>query len=429
MLLPSTGGRYHCAMKSNINDDDHSSISNPCVRTRRSGTTDSIMMIVVCTVTFVLCIEATVAFSYSLHHANPSVESSGKDYFCDVSTLSQTRLSRGYHTTTASNRYSSKIRTALSSCTHFSRRDWIATVASFPAVIGSTPSVADDSSLALSVPVLCNNAISSWKKGDNRVVHLLGTAHVSTESAETAGLLVKSTKPNAVFVELDLKRVQKVLSIAKSQQLGEPADAPATSPSTFNPIASIQQRAMDSSANVVGNALRGLYKKLENEGIDAGQEFAAAIKEGLAQGATIVLGDQDVDVTLRRLTRALTRTNWSKLLSADESVMNELLPAESRKMFTEDLSNFSPDQFRSTVELVKTRENVRKIMAVVQDAAPEIYMAMVGERDAYMADGLNRLEPFNTIVAVVGLAHVDGIERYLSNYGWEQLPKPAFCRR
>ena len=80
---------------------------------------------------------------------------------------------------------------------------------------------------------------------------------------------------------------------------------------------------------------------------------------------------QDVDET-RRLTRALSRTNRSKLLLADESVMNELLPAEGRKIFTEDLSNFSPGQFQSTVELVKTRENVRKIMDVLQDAAPEI---------------------------------------------------------
>lgn len=427
MLQPTSGGRY-CAMTSNITTDNgRSSISNPCLRTRSSRKACSIVMILVCTTSmFVLCIEATVAFSYSFYPATRSSES-GNDYRGDVSTSPQTQLPWGYRTT--SKRYSSKIRTALGG--HFSRRDWIATVASFPAIVASTPSVADDSSLALSVPVLCNDAISSWKKGDNRVIHLLGTAHVSTESAETAGLLVRSTKPNAVFVELDLKRVQKVLPLPKSEQLLGESSGPTSNPSssTFNPIASIQQRAIDSSANVVGNALRGLYKKLENEGIDAGQEFAAAIKEGLAQGATIVLGDQDVDLTLRRLTRALTRTNWSKLLSADESVMNELLPAESRKILTDDLSNFSPDQFRSTVELVKTRENVRKIMAVVQDTAPEIYMAMVGERDAYMADGLNRLEPFHTIVAVVGLAHVDGIERYLSTYGWVQIPKPAICRR
>lgn len=425
MRQPTSALARYCTMTSNITDDGRSSISNPCIRTRCSRNACSRMMILVCTTSmFVLYIEATVAFSYNLYPATLST-SSGYDSFGDVSSSPQTQLPWGYRTT--SKRYSGKIRTALGG--HFSRRDWISTVASFPAIVASTPSVADDSSLAVSVPVLCNDAISSWKKGENRVVHLLGTAHVSTESAETAGLLVRSTKPNAVFVELDLKRVQKVLPLPKSGQLDE-SSGPTSNPSssTFNPIASIQQKAIDSSANVVGNALRGLYKKLENEGIDAGQEFAAAIKEGLAQGATIVLGDQDVDVTLRRLTRALTRTNWSKLLSADESVMNELLPAESRKIFTDDLSNFSPDQFRSTVELVKTRENVRKIMAVVQDTAPEIYMAMVGERDAYMADGLNRLEPFNTIVAVVGLAHVDGIERYLSSYGWVQIPKPVICR-
>jgi hypothetical protein len=381
-------------------------------------------------IAFFLHIEAILAFSFSKcinwRQASPNVV---RDTSSRASPQARTKTLRRspLESLVLTLRYTSTSTTSLSCGSHLSRRDWIAAIATLPAVFGSTPSVASDSSLVS--PVLCNDAVSSWKKGANRVVHILGTAHVSAESAETAGLLVRSVRPNAVFVELDLKRVQKVLPLTKSEQVGERAELPTTTSSTFNPIASIQQQAMQSSANVVGNALRGLYKKLESEGIDAGQEFAAAIKEGLAQGATIVLGDQDVDVTLRRLTRALTRTNWSKLMAADESVMNDLLPAEGRKIFTEDFNNFSPDQFRSTVELVKTRENVRKIMAVLQDVAPEIYMAVVGERDAYMADGLNRLEPFDTIVAVVGLAHVDGIERYLSSYGWVQSPKPAFCRR
>ena len=41
----------------------------------------------------------------------------------------------------------------------------------------------------------------------NRLVYLLGTAHISEVSAELAGRLVRDTHPNAVFVELDLKRV------------------------------------------------------------------------------------------------------------------------------------------------------------------------------------------------------------------------------
>jgi pheromone shutdown protein TraB len=103
-------------------------------------------------------------------------------------------------------------------------------------------------------------------------------------------------KPNAVFVELDKKRVQQVLRPVKSELEPESSVKPTTT-SSFNPIVQIQQRIFESSANAVGNAIRGLYKKLASEGIDAGQEFAIAIKEGLALGATVVLGDQDVDLT------------------------------------------------------------------------------------------------------------------------------------
>lgn len=278
---------------------------------------------------------------------------------------------------------SSSTEKKYSTKTGCSRRDWFsATAAALPICVGAAgPAIAIDPSSPL-----CNDAVSSWKKGaagNNRVVHILGTAHISSESAETAGLLVRNIKPNAVFVELDQKRVQQVLRPSIQAESQDSAVTP-TSPSSFNPIVQIQRRVLESSANAVGNSIRGLYKKLAAEGIDAGQEFAMAIKEGLALGATVVLGDQDVDLTLQRLTSALTKTNWSKLLTADESVMKDLLPAENRKILEENFTSgdFNTDQFRSTVELVKTRENVRKIMAVLQDTAPEIYMAMVGERDA-----------------------------------------------
>jgi hypothetical protein len=70
----------------------HQHFKSMC-QTQWSNTSDSIMMILVYTVMFILCIEAAVAFSYSLHHAKHSTKI-GKDYSCDVLTLSQTRLSR-----------------------------------------------------------------------------------------------------------------------------------------------------------------------------------------------------------------------------------------------------------------------------------------------------------------------------------------------
>ena len=57
-------------------------------------------------------------------------------------------------------------------------------------------------------------------------------------------------------------------------------------------------------------------------------------------------------------------------------------------------------------------------MGQLKRVAPEIYQALVAERDAYMANGLDKLNAFPVIVAVMGIAHVDGVETYLKARGW-----------
>mmetsp|Transcript_31928 Transcript_31928/g.36896 ORF Transcript_31928/g.36896 Transcript_31928/m.36896 type:complete len:81 (-) Transcript_31928:57-299(-) len=73
------------------------------------------------------------------------------------------------------------------------------------------------------------------------------------------------------------------------------------------------------------------------------------------------------------------------------------------------------------VEILKTKDNVKALMANLKRAAPEIYGAMVAERDEYMARGLNELpNKYLTTVAVMGLAHIDGVEQNLMASGWTQ---------
>lgn len=50
---------------------------------------------------------------------------------------------------------------------------------------------------------------------------------------------------------------------------------------------------------------------------------------------------------------------------------------------------------------------------------------MLGERDAYMARGLDTLNEFEVIVAVMGLAHMDGVEANLQERGWRQVRLPC----
>ena len=361
--------------------------------------------------------------------------------------------------------------------------------------------------------VLCDPSVSTWARTYDdggggigggsalRTVHILGTAHISSSSAVLAGRMVRDLRPDVVFVELDAKRVARAIpgggvggggAVAAPGGAGAggydaagsgndptappaaattktttktsviaasppPRDGASSSAATTNPF-DVQSRLVDAGSKVVGESVRGMYTKLESEGFKAGDEFATSVREGLAIGSTIVLGDRDVEITLRRLTMALAKTDIRKLLSPDSEVeksMEGLLPEGMKKSLTGQSSSsggggrgndtgdaskmtsmgmevsIDKDDFNGFVETMKARENVRKIMSALRSTAPEIYEAMVAERDEYMGRGLDELgsnlpgRSSGRTVAVVGMAHVDGIERYLASRGWTEMSYPC----
>mmetsp|Transcript_4810 Transcript_4810/g.9174 ORF Transcript_4810/g.9174 Transcript_4810/m.9174 type:complete len:512 (+) Transcript_4810:133-1668(+) len=326
---------------------------------------------------------------------------------------------------------------------------------------------------------LCDPSVSSFRHpSNNRIVHILGTAHISSASAEVAGQLVRDIQPSAVFVELDAKRVGRAIpkpttASSSNSSSGKSLDGRddeqtgnndkvqqgkvvvvAPSSTTFNnPLQTpsvesgverstsssskipfnIREKLLNKASQIVGNSIKGLYQKLESEGFSAGEEFIVAVREGLNVGSQIVLGDQDVEVTLRRLTEALSKTDMKKLLAADAEIeqnMKELLPADVAKSVNAGAGGsgeMTKEEFRYFVETIKAKENVRVLMDTLKSVAPEVYQAMVGERDVYMANGLDRLNQFDSIVAVMGVAHVDGVERTLKERGWEEVKYPKQC--
>jgi len=313
---------------------------------------------------------------------------------------------------------------------------------------------------------LCDASVSTFRNpNNNRIVHILGTAHISSSSADVAGSLVREVKPQAVFVELDAKRVGRAIpkpasSADVSQQTdtdsftessagltpaSSPANAsasastsapalgdvvqttmqqdtqPSAQPKSKNPF-NIKERLLNTASQAVGNGIKGLYQKLESEGFSAGEEFVVSVREGLKIGSTIILGDQDVELTLRRLTEALSKTDLRKLLAADsemEQNMKGLMPDNGKSI--NESGEMSKEELTYFVETVKAKENVKALMASLNAVAPEVYQAMVGERDLYMANGLDRLNQFESIVAVMGIAHVDGVERILKERGWQEV--------
>lgn len=178
-----------------------------------------------------------------------------------------------------------------------------------------------------------------------------------------------------------------------------------------------------------------MYSNLSTAGFNPGDEFATAIRAGQEIGAAIVLGDQDVEVTLRRLTQALAETDLNQLLNPNasfEKSMAELMPptqlqpstSSSSSSDVADAAKFK-QEMSAYVERLKSRESVRKIMSELGEIAPALVQVMLTERDAYMAACIDTHNQFECIVAVMGIAHQDGVEQNLRDRGWSQVRVPC----
>jgi hypothetical protein len=349
----------------------------------------------------------------------------------------------------------------------------------FPSYASNDLRVASPSVVVTSKSV-CDPTVSVWKK-NGRIIYLLGTAHISSSSAALAGQLIRDSQPKGVFIELDPKRVSGSGILAQKMNNDDESDG-SSSPPTIReskvivpmissvegdgglPLASSSDNASSSSSTIptnsannkstkqsssnnnpimkaataaVGKSIKGLYQRLDSAGFDSGEEFVTAVKEGRKIGADIILGDRDVEVTLRRVTEGLAKTDLKALLSPDSELERTLegmtLPMNSKVQAKlsggssssdgGDEKELSDAQFReeltSFVETMKTKDNVRTIMGQLQRVAPFLYEALVSERDVYMATGLNGLNDIESIVAIVGIAHADGIENSLQMNGWK----------
>jgi len=155
---------------------------------------------------------------------------------------------------------------------------------------------------------LCDPTVSIMERG-SRKLYLLGTAHISAESAQLAGLLVRQVRPNAVFVELDAKRIGRIspskednsnnktndsASIASSSTSESSTnsgdtnsnmqDSPMSSPQVEKSIRSsapvktnpfnLKARIMQAGQALVGDSIKKLYQKLESQGFSAGEEVS-----------------------------------------------------------------------------------------------------------------------------------------------------------
>ncbi|KAI3871629.1 hypothetical protein MKW92_025387 [Papaver armeniacum] len=215
--------------------------------------------------------------------------------------------------------------------------------------------------------VLLNNSTNGAQ------IYLIGTLHGSNQSAEIVKTVIENVKPGIVAVELCEKRVAAM----NKQQ----------------PDNDTWYKLFRNSIKAPGGLSMKIYKfmlscrrrRLNAYGIIPALEFKVAMEESARVGASYFYIDQDINVTHEQL---------SKVPSFD------LLWKAYRESRLSVHTEFADEKH--------TRSSVRESSGKQKKRCPDISKVMIEDRDNFMFTNLRNYQ--GKVVAVVGMAHMDGIE-------------------
>jgi len=217
---------------------------------------------------------------------------------------------------------------------------------------------------------------------DGRTITLIGTAHVSQESADLVRRTIETEQPDTVCIELCESRLQSVRQKSRWQEMD---------------IIKVvkEKKAFLLLSNLI---LASFQKRIADRmDIKPGQEMITAVEAAETAGARVWLADRDIRVTLSRTWRSMGL--WDKL-----KLLYQLLLSLGE---VDDLS-------QEDIERMKQEDVLNALLEEVGTAQPVIRKILIDERDRYLAQKIKDA-PGGHIVAVVGAGHVPGIKRYWSS--------------
>ena len=228
---------------------------------------------------------------------------------------------------------------------------------------------------------------------DDKTILLIGTAHVSRESAELVTSVITENNPDTVCIELCESRYQTI----KQKQKWLEMDI----------IKVIKEKK---TFLLLSNLLLASFQKKIASKFDIapGQEMLNAIETGEALGAEICLADRDVHITLSRTWRSMSL--WSKI----KLIFQLILSFGSIDEITEE-----------DIKKMKQEDILETLLSEIGKVQPVIKKILIDERDLYLASKI-RSAPGKKIVAVAGAGHIPGIKKHINTdidiKELEQLP-------
>ncbi len=215
---------------------------------------------------------------------------------------------------------------------------------------------------------------------------LLGTAHVSKESVAAVEAALASEAFDVIAVELDPARHRAL-----------------TDPEALAKLDLVQAIKTGKAGLLAANLALAAYQRRLSEqlGVEPGAELKAAAVGATARGLPMVLIDRDIGLTFKR---AWGRLGFWKRSMLGAGLFTSLIVDEK----VED----------DAIEKLKEGDVLEASFAEFAGQSPELFEAVIAERDRYMAAKLREAgaaNPGKHVLAVVGAGHLAGLKAALES--------------
>lgn len=213
---------------------------------------------------------------------------------------------------------------------------------------------------------------------------LIGTSHIARQSVDQIEKAIGRDKPDIVAIELDRKRLASLLGNSGQKVYFSNIKRIGIKGFLFSIIGAWAEKKM---GRIVG--------------VRPGADMLKAVQLAKNNNSLIALIDQDIEVTLRNISRTFSwLERWHLFVDVFKAVFFGDREMKKLGVKSVDLSKVPPKSL------------IVKLIRQMRVRYPNLYKSLIDDRNKVMASNLLNLmhqNPYKRIVAVVGAGHEDEV--------------------
>ena len=218
---------------------------------------------------------------------------------------------------------------------------------------------------------------------DYKNLSIVGTSHISKKSIKEVKDAINTLSPDIIAIELDRRRLPALLEKKKNKNK--------------NKIPSIYNIKYIGLQGYLFSLLGAWVEKKLGKvtGVSPGDEMLTAYHLAKKQKIKLALVDQDIQITLKRLSKTLTwKEKWNFLVDLTKAAFG----FKDKYVKSFDIAGVPEDEL------------VKELINLVKQRYPSIYQVLIYERNKVISKNLFILmQNHKKVVAVLGAGHKEDV--------------------